>query len=213
MSRGLYLVLEGGDATGKSMQATALVAWLRQQGSCRVLHPREPGSTATGEALRGLLLDPSTGDLEPLTEALLFAAARVEMLRQEVRPALEDGRVVVAERCYLSTLVYQGLASEAGVSTALLNQITEAVHADLWPERIFLLDVDDDTRRARADGAGKADRFEARDEGFHRAVRKAYLALAESDGRVEVVDARPPFDEVQTDLRRRVSVLLSEVQS
>ncbi|MEE2888197.1 MAG: dTMP kinase, partial [Planctomycetota bacterium] len=78
-SRGLYLVLEGGDASGKSRQAQGLVDWLRA-GGMTVRHLREAGSTATGEALRQLLLDPATGDLQQLTEALLFSAARAEML-------------------------------------------------------------------------------------------------------------------------------------
>lgn len=202
-SRGLYLVLEGGDASGKSRQAQGLVDWLRAGGTT-VRHLREPGSTATGEALRQLLLDPATGDLQPLTEALLFSAARAEMLREEVGPAVAAGEVVLVERCYLSTLVYQGIAVDQSLD--LLRTVTEAVHADLWPDRIFLLDVDDATRRARAEGAGKPDRIEERAGGFHERVQRGYREVA--DARVEIIDARTSFDEVQAQLRSKIEILL-----
>ena len=142
------------DASGKSCHSQQLASWLKDQG-WTVRHLREPGSTATGEALRQLLLDPRTGALAPLTEALLFSAARQEMLRDEVAPALAAGEFVLVERCYLSTLVYQGLCGSLSID--LLTQVTGAVHGDLWPERIFVLDVDETTRRERAQGAGKAD--------------------------------------------------------
>ena len=205
---GLYLVLEGGDAAGKSLQARSLVDWLRGAGET-VRHLREPGSTATGEALRRLLLDPSTGDLLPLTEALLFSAARAEMLREEVGPAVAAGEVVLVERCYLSTLVYQGIA--AGQALEVLQAVTKAVHADLWPDRIFLLDVDDETRRARADASGKSDRIEERSGGFHERVQAGYRAVA--DERVLVVDARVGFDEVQAELRARIGAILEDRES
>lgn len=212
MTRGCYLVFEGGDATGKSVHAKQAGAWLAELGY-HVVHLREPGSTATGEALRRLLLDPASGDLDPLTEALLFSAARAEMLHAEVLPALEDGAVVLVERCYLSTMVYQGRASRDAVAPDVLRRVTDAVHGDHWPDRIFLLDVDEETRRGRADRAGKADRFESREESFHRAVRQAYLDLAEADPRVVVIDARPSVDEVQSELRRRIQALLAEVSA
>ena len=208
LSRGLYLVLEGGDASGKSQQARALVDWLRAAG-VTVRHLREPGSTATGEALRRLLLDPSTGDLQPLTEALLFSAARAEMLRGEVGPAVAAGEVVLVERCYLSTLVYQGVA--AGQSLQVLQMVTDAVHADLWPDRIFLLDVDDATRRARATASGKSDRIEERSGGFHERVQAGYREVA--DARVVMVDARAGFDEVQAELRSLIEGLMEARES
>ena len=202
-SRGLYLVLEGGDASGKSQQAQMLIEWLRARGTT-VRHLREPGSTATGEALRRLLLDPETGDLAPFTEALLFSAARAEMLRVEVAPAVAAGGIVLGGRCYLSTLVYQGIA--AGQPLDVLQAVTEAVHVDLWPDCIFLLDVDEATRQARAQTAGKADRIEERAGGFHARVQQGYRDV--SDARVVKVDARGSLDTVQSELRSRIESLL-----
>jgi len=105
----LYVALDGPDGCGKSSQARALVAWLQQRGQV-VQHVREPGSTPVGEALRQLLLSPATGELRPVTEALLFSAARAELVRNVISPALQRGEVVIGERCYLSTVVYQALA-------------------------------------------------------------------------------------------------------
>ena len=207
MTRGAYLVLEGGDATGKSRQAEGLAAWLRERGHT-VQHLREPGSTSTGEALRHLLLDPETGTLLPISEALLFSAARAEMVRQEVEPALARGEVVLVERCFVSTYVYQGVA--AGVAMDFLRDVTAAVHGPTMPDRIFVLDVDEQTRRERADGAGKADRFESREEAFHARVRQGYLDVAAAEPRAEVVDARPTADLVQAMLRERIATILVE---
>lgn len=109
----LYVALDGPDGCGKSSQARALVAWLQQRGHV-VQHVREPGSTPVGEALRQLLLSPATGELRPVTEALLFSAARAELVRNVISPALQRGEVVIGERCYLSTVVYQALALGVG---------------------------------------------------------------------------------------------------
>ena len=149
MSR--YLVLEGGDGTGKSHQARLLRDWLLGRGLV-VHHLREPGSTPTGEVIRKLLLARDTGELAPWTEALLFYAARAELIRRHLRPALACGEFLLVERCYLSTMVYQGLAIATAepVSLDLLDQITAVVHGDTMPDRIFVLDVDAETRRARS---------------------------------------------------------------
>jgi dTMP kinase len=207
-----YLVLEGGDGVGKSHQAQLLKDWLEDQGQ-RVRHLREPGSTTTGEAIRRLLLAPGTGGLSPWTEALLFSAARYELLQHHVRPALARGELVLAERCWLSTMAYQCMAPLDPAQRVPLDEletITRSLHGDTWPHRVFLLDVDAATRQARA-GSDK-DRIEAREEAFHEAVRQAYLELGASDARVLVVDANGPVDEVQSRLRAATTSLLQEVR-
>lgn len=203
--KGLYLVLEGGDGTGKSTQAAALAAALRAQGAA-VTHLREPGSTPLGEALRRILLDPETGELQARSEVCMFSAARAEMLSREVQPALERGELVLVERCYLSTLAYQGYAS-AGVEPAFIRMLTAEIHKDCWPDLVFLLDVDEATRVQRAQDAGKADRFERRGEAFHARVRQGYLQAAEGDPRVRVVDASRPADAVTALLLEAVQQL------
>lgn len=200
-----YVVLEGQDGCGKSVQARRLIERLRQAGR-RVTHVREPGSTPVGEALRRLLLDRATGALQPVSEALLFFAARAELLQREIRPALAAGATVVAERSFLSTLVYQGTALSDGVPRALLQQLVAAVHAATLPDLVFVLDAPPEVCAGRRGGV--ADRFEMRDVTFHRAVRRGFLDLADEFAFVEVIDATRTADVIHEDLYQRVRVLL-----
>lgn len=201
-----YLVFEGPDGCGKSAQAREMVTWLRGRGMAAE-HLREPGSTALGEELRRLLLAPATGDLRAVTEALLFSAARAEMVRHEVVPALRRGAVVVAERCYFSTLVYQGLALDDGVDAASLRSLTRLVHGDTLPDLVVVLDVDAETARARR-SRRQADRIEERDAGFHERVRAGFKTLAHEEANAVLVDARPPLRDVIAAVRATVTARL-----
>ena len=202
----LYLVLEGTDGVGKSVQAKRLCQWLREQGK-EPLHLREPGSTPVGEALRRVLLDPETGGLSPLTEALMFSAARCQLLQDQIAPALASGRTVVVERCFLSTLVYQGMAPADGerVPIDLLRNLTAQLHRDLWPDAIFLLDMEPDESARRL--GDREDRIEGRGADYRKRVRDGFLKLAEGNPRIHVVDSSHPLDHVQKALREQVSKL------
>jgi len=200
-----YVQIDGPDGCGKSSQATALCEWLAANGR-RALHVREPGSTPVGEALRRLLLAPATGELLPLTEALLFSAARAELVRQQIAPALQRGEVVVAERGYLSTLVYQALASTPGLPTAWVFELSRAVHGPHLPDAVFVLDVPPAVSAARrADRAD--DRIEARAADYHERVRAGFLRACELEPRAQRVDGSRPFAVVQADLRERLGAL------
>lgn len=203
----VYVVLDGPDGGGKSTQATSLANHVRGLGRT-VAHLREPGSTPVGEALRTLLLDAATGELTPLTEALLFTAARAELAHRVIAPALQRGEVVIVERCYVSTLVYQCIAAEPALDHDWVLDATRRAHGAVLPSRVFLLDVPFEVAAARR-GRRDPDRFERRDDAFHRRVREAYLQVAARDPVVRVVDATPPFAEVQRELRRQLSELLS----
>ena len=202
----LYLVLEGPDGAGKSVQAKQLCQWLREQGK-EPLHLREPGSTPVGEALRKVLLDPGTGRLSPLTEALMFSAARCQLLQDQISPALASGRTVVVERCFLSSLVYQGMAppERERVPIELLQELTTHVHRDLWPDAIFLLDVEPDESARRL--GDRQDRIEGRGADFRSRVREGFLKLAEGNRSIHVVDSSQPLSDVQKALREQVSNL------
>jgi dTMP kinase len=198
-----YVVLDGPDGCGKSSQAVALTAWLRDQGRA-VVHVREPGSTPVGEALRQLLLAGSTGELRPVTEALLFSAARAELVANVIAPALRRGDVVVAERCYLSTLVYQSLAMPGGLDVDQVFDVTRAVHGTYLPDVIFVLDVAADVALRRRQ-ARPADRIEARGDGYHARVRAGFVRACELEVRARRIDAGRTFDDVQADLRLQLA--------
>ena len=215
------MVIDGPDGCGKTEQAKRLVARIGQEGAA-VRHLREPGSTPVGERLRELLLDSSTGDLAPWTEALLFYAARAELLRREIEPALANGEHVVVERCYLSTLVYQGVALQvsdlggtarggaargcdsqdgvaspgAAVDLGLLDRLTEAVHAATRPDLLLVLDVAPEVAAHRRAARGDADRIESRGEEYLQRVRIGFRELAEREPAARVLDANVDRDTV-----------------
>ena len=202
-----YVVLEGPDGCGKSSQAVALAAWLREQGH-GVVHVREPGSTPVGEALRQLLLAKSTGELRPITEALLFSAARAELVVNVIGPAVRRGDVVIAERCYLSTLVYQSLAVERGLPVDQVFDLTRAVHGEHLPDAIFVLDVATDTAATRRHSRTE-DRIEARGVGYHERVRAGFVRACELEVRARRIDAGRTLDEVQAELRTQLTEMLA----
>jgi dTMP kinase len=194
-TRGRFLVLDGLDGCGKSTQAARLVARLGAGGGGPApLHLREPGSTAAGERIRALLLDPEPA-LAPAAQALLFAAARRQMLEELVEPALAQGRDVVCERFHPSTFAYQGVALDVGAERVLA--LLEAWAGAPAPDLTVVLDIDPEAaRRRRGDG----DRFESRDAAFHARVAEGYrryAALAGARVPVAVVDARGTPDEVE----------------
>lgn len=207
---GPYVTLDGPDGCGKSSQASALAAWLSAEGQ-DVVHVREPGSTPVGEALRDLLLSNETGDLQPITEVLLFSAARAELMQRVIAPARARGAVVVAERCYLSTAVYQILATETpqpGVLDAQwFEDLTRRVHGACLPDAIFVLDVPAEVSLQRR-GSRVEDRIEARGEAYHRRVRDGYLLAAKREPRAQVLDSAQPFEVVQEQLRAVIRSLL-----
>jgi dTMP kinase len=164
-----------------------------------------------GEALRAVLLDRRSGDLAPLTEALLFSAARLEMVRREVQPALDRGAIVVAERCYLSTLVYQGVAAEPPGDPVLLRRLTEAVLGACFPDVILLLHVDADTSRRRRAGR-EVDRIEARDGTFVERVCAGFRRLGATEPRVVLIDATRPESDVFASVRDAARAALEAVE-
>ncbi len=211
-----YIAIDGADGCGKTTQAQRLAANLAARGH-DVVHLREPGSTPLGEALRRVLLDPESGELDALSEALAFSAARREMLRRQVEPALRRGAVVVAERCFLSTIAYQCRAPlAAAASEALMRGVTEALLADSRPALIVVLDVPEPVARARLASSGRLDRIEARPPEFHAAVRLAMRELAAPDSwcakllrregdaadhaRISLLDGTRPIAELETQL-------------
>ncbi len=176
MTRGVFVVLEGGEASGKTTQAIRLAARLREQGR-EVVETFEPGATAVGAGLRALLLD-GPERLEPMTEALLLAADRAQHIAEVVRPALGRGADVVSDRFVASSLAYQGIGR--GVGVEVVERLNRVVTAELEPDLVVVLDVTDavaGTRRPEA-----SDRMERAGERFHATVRDAYRKLAADRG-------------------------------
>jgi dTMP kinase len=183
-----FVVFEGGEAAGKSTQASRLA------GRLGAVLTREPGGTATGKALRRLLLDPATAGLDDRAEALLMAADRAQHVAEVVRPALASGRHVVSDRYVGSTLAYQGYGR--GLALDDLRRLSAWASGDLVPDAVVLLDVPVHAAATRRED--HPDRLEAAGTAFHRRVHDGYHALAREDpDRWLVVDGTPDADTVE----------------
>jgi dTMP kinase len=200
----LYIALEGPEGSGKTTQARRLSARLRAMG-LPVVEVREPGGTALGEQIRSLLADPAHGNMSPEAEVLLFAAARAQLLREVVRPALQEGRVVVSDRCVYASLAYQGHARGLGVD--VVRQVNQLATEGLLPDLVVVLDLPVEEGLAR-DEAGRQDRIQREDVAFHRRVREGYLRLGREDPRVRVVPAHGSPDQVEERVWEQVRPLV-----
>jgi dTMP kinase len=183
----LFISLEGIDGSGKSTQAKLLAEKLGEE----TLLIREPGGTVAAERIRELLADPAI-ELDPFAELLLFLAARADLTARVIRPALEAGRHVVADRFADSSVAYQGAARGLGVGETIT--LTDNASDGLWPDLTILLRVDPEAGLARAEGN---DRFESEGLELQRAVATAYEEIAKiASDRVVVVDGEGSVEEV-----------------
>lgn len=199
MARGRFITFEGGEGCGKSTQVVRLAAALEERG-LKVLLTREPGGTRLSELIRTLLKDEAEDPPVDRAELLLFLAARAQLVRNVIAPALEAGTWVVSDRFSDSTVAYQGYGR--GLPVDFVRQANDFACEGLRPDLTFLLDLDPATaeRRMRGREAAtntSADRIERAGSGFHARLRKGFLELAAADApRFSVVDASKSPDEV-----------------
>jgi dTMP kinase len=203
VSRGLFITLEGGDGVGKSTQAALLEEWLIEHGRS-VVRTREPGGTAAGVEIREIVLH-HRGDIAPRAEALLYAADRAHHIATVVRPALARGEVVVQDRYIDSSVAYQGAGRV--LDAQQIRELSLWAAEGLLPDLTILLDLDEDSARARLDSSRtRYDRLEAERSDFHARVRAGYLRLAEEEPeRFLVVDASRPVDAIAAEIRDRLA--------
>jgi len=208
-TRGWFITIEGPEGGGKTTQAARLEAWLRGAGVA-VIRTREPGGTKLGEQLRDVLLNATTGaaQIDPLADALIFNAARRQLVAEIVRPALDSGITVICARFADSTLAYQGYGSGLGLD--ILRSLERVATDGLRPDLTILLDVPIEVGLARKTETADQTRFETDfDVAFHRRVRDGFLSLAAADAdRFAVVDAAASEEVVWSAVRLAVGRLL-----
>lgn len=200
--RGVFVVFEGGEGAGKSTQIEAFVRWLQARGE-DVVATREPGGTAIGARIRGLLLDNSTAGMDERTEALLYAADRAQHVAEVIRPALEAGKMVVSDRFVDSSLAYQGIARGLGLDE--IYRLSEWATGGLIPDVVFYMKLDPKVGLERK--GGSPDRIESEDDEFHTRVSDAYAQIAKRyPHRFVVLDA----SRTQADVHRDVVAAFEE---
>ena len=198
--RGLFITFEGPEGSGKSTHSRLLCDFLRKKGY-KVLYTREPGGTYISEKIRKILLDPRNKDMNVVCEMLLYMAARAQIVKEVIAPALKKGKIVVCDRFLDATTVYQAYAG--GLDVKVIRDIGDLVTERRLPDITFLLDIDAEKGLRRA---GKTkDRIERKSLIFHRAVRKGYLNIAKKEpGRVKVMQAIGDIQETQDKIKKAV---------
>ena len=202
-----FIVFEGGDGSGKSIQVRSLSRRLRNRG-IMVLRTREPGGTPLGQSLRRLLK--SGEPIAPISELMLFEAARAQLVQQVIRPFLDRGGVVIADRFTSSTVAYQGYGR--GLDRELIERLNREATGGLEPDLTVLLDLPVETALARKEGqngGGNEDTFDDAPVDFHRKIRRGYSALAASDPEGWLVlDGQRPPEELSREVWAKVQTIL-----
>lgn len=201
----MFFSFDGIDGVGKSTQLQLFSDWLTAQGRPPVVC-RDPGSTALGEQIRGILLaNHDSAPMAPRSEMLLYMAARAQLVEEVIRPALAEGRVVVSDRFLLANIVYQGHAG--GVDVDAVRSVGAVATGGIAPDCTFLLDMDPAVALARV--GRELDRIEARGAEYRERLRAGFLAEASAMGpSVHVVNAARSIDAVQNELRTIASAAL-----
>lgn len=208
MSAPRFIVLEGVEGSGKSTQIRLLSSWLSGLGLAHAT-AREPGGTSVGEAIRGVLLDQDGLEIPAETELLLMLAARAAFVREVVRPALDRGETVLADRFDLSTFAYQGFGR--GLDLAKVRELNDYATGGIRPDIYMVLDLPADEGALRQAREGKTlDRIEKAGSGFLERVREGYRSLAESEGKAHLVNARGTPEEVHARLRALLEATFPE---
>jgi len=193
----MFFSIDGGDGVGKSTQVELLCGWLRERGH-EVLACRDPGSTRLGEAVRELLLDRHDLHIHRRSEMLLYMAARAQMVEEVIRPALQQGQIVVSDRYLLANVVYQGYGGGLDVET--LWEVGRVATGGLMPDLTIVLDMPAESAAGRI--ARQLDRMEQQGADFHARVREGFLAeAARRPGEIVVVNAAAPIEQVQAVIR------------
>lgn len=192
--RGIFIVLEGPDGSGKSTVIKNIRKYLESRG-IDVIETREPGGTDIGESIRKIILDNRNKAMLPETEALLLAAARGQHVKEKILPAIESGKVVLCDRFVLSSLAYQGVGRDLGVEE--VRMINDFAIKGIRPDLTLFFDVDPETTLQRKTQNKEGDRLETEGVGFHRKVYDGYLSiLRDCSESIVIIDATKSKKEV-----------------
>jgi dTMP kinase len=210
----MFITFEGIEGSGKTTQISRLTDWLNKQFELTPVVTREPGGCEISDKIRSILLDVANSEMNEQAELLLYAAARAQHVAQIIRPALDDGKIVLCDRFSDATLAYQGFGR--GLDLCLIKEINQLATLGIKPDLTLLLDFDPEVGldRARARNAVSTgpdeNRFEQENLDFHRRIRAGYLSLAAGEDRFCIVDATGDADSVETRIQSIVAKKLEQ---
>jgi dTMP kinase len=205
MNKGLFITFEGGEGSGKSTVIQEVKRRLLDQ-HLEVFVTREPGGSGIGEEIRQTLLKHENNNMDPLTEAYLFAAARRQHLMEQIVPRLEQDMVVLCDRYVDSSIVYQGYARNIGVEqVAAINKV---VIEDYVPQLTFFIDVTPEVALARIQSGRDQNRLDVETTAFHQKVYEGYMLLAAQTARIKRIEGDQPVVRVVDDIMRYINEYL-----
>lgn len=200
---GLFIVFEGGDGAGKTTQIEKLAQYLKTKNK-EVVVTREPGGTVMGKSIRDWLLEQTEVEVDPKSEALLFAADRAHHMYTVIRPALAASKIVIGDRHIDSSVAYQGVARNLGIEN--IKNISLWAVDGILPDLIVVLDIDVEVGQSRLN---RKDRLDRESKEFHEKVNKAYLTLAaQNPEKYLVINAQLPIEEIANQIQSRVEKLI-----
>ena len=205
--KGLFIVMEGPDGSGKTTQINLLKEYLEEAGY-ECLITREPGGTVIGEEIRQLILNPEHKEMSPVTEMLLYAASRAQLVHEVIGPALEEGKIVISDRFVDSSIVYQGIARKLGIST--VSAVNAPGIGIYRPDGIFFIDLSEAEGLRRKKEQKNLDRMEQEGIDFHHMVSEGYRKVLSGRPDVMKIDGGRSIDTIQKKIRNHVDELLKK---
>ncbi|MFS1461520.1 dTMP kinase [Vibrio lentus] len=200
MNQSKFIVVEGLEGAGKSTAINAIVETLKAAGVADIVNTREPGGTVLAEKMRSLVKEEHEGEtLQDMTELLLMYAARVQLVENVIKPALDSGKWVLGDRHDMSSQAYQGGGRQIARTT--MESLKETTLGGFKPDLTLYLDLDPRVGLERARGRGELDRIEKMDISFFDRTRERYLEIAEQDETVLVVNAQQEIEQVAADIK------------
>ena len=204
---GLFIVLEGPDGSGKTTQIRLLQQYLQGQGrECVVT--REPGGTQIGEAIRQVILNPAYKEMSDVTEMLLYAASRAQLVHDVIAPALDAGKVVISDRFVDSSIVYQGIARGLGQDT--VSMVNAPAIAACRPDMVLFIDIPEEEGIARKKEQKKLDRMEQESIDFHHKVSEGFRQLLKDREDVICLDGLASVEEIHAQILKQINQRLDQ---
>lgn len=200
--KGIFIVLEGPDGSGKSTMAHKIGQHFSEKGR-EIEFTREPGGTDISEKIRELILDRNNTEMNYRTEALLYAAARAQLVSEKIIPWLDEGKIVISERFVYSSLVYQGLGRGLGIDE--IKKINDFGTSGLKPDMVLLLDVNPEKALNRKLNIDGGDRIENEHISFHREVYEGYKKLAQFCPEIKTINAERTVEEIFEDIKNIIN--------
>ena len=205
--KGLFIVMEGPDGSGKTTQRNLLKEYL-EEAVYECLITRAPGGTVIGEEIRQLILNPEHKEMSPVTEMLLYAASRAQLVHEVIGPALEEGKIVISDRFVDSSIVYQGIARKLGIST--VSAVNAPGIGIYRPDGIFFIDLSEAEGLRRKKEQKNLDRMEQEGIDFHHMVSEGYRKVLSGRPEVMKIDGGRSIDTIQKKIRNHVDELLKK---